>query len=273
MLQIVPFPTAARGLQRFTPFNPDTARGTIKRIVAISDLARAFRELKKPMPRVNIPISYKNGVDMEKIEGNILDILGKLFPIDEDVMLNNQVEDEGLFNDIGNCMIVPAFVGYETSWDEIAEAIDDGPTYSFEMSMHIFIHSYIHDFDPDHWEVFNKYFGWNVEWTEGLSSELKLKKLYKIIDERPEIKFDSDFIRANCMDTGTAFFDLNPYSADSDWYDMEMFGWSYKNIMRLTNEWKTAKAIIDRLPYNYKMTQDPDQLRLLLDAMKDAQRR
>lgn len=271
MLQLVPFQTAARGLQRFTPLNPDTARGTIKRIVAISDLARVFRELKKPMPRVTIPISYKNGVDMEKIEGNILDMLGKIFPVDEDIMLNNQIEDEGMFNDIGNCMIVPAFVGYETNWDEIAEAIDDGPMYNFEMSVHILIHSYIHDFDEDQWEVFNKYFGWGVPWTAGLDSELNLKKLYRIIDERPEIKFDSDFIRANCMATGTAFFDLNPYS--EDWYDLENFGWSYKNIMRLANEWKTAKAIIDRLPHNYKVSRDSDQLRLLLDAMKDAQRR
>jgi hypothetical protein len=268
---IVPFRTAVAGLSPYMSFNLDTAKATLQRITAIADLARVYRELKKPMPRIKITISYTNGVDLEQVEENIIGLLDKLFPIDEDIMIANQMEDGGLFSDMGECVIVPAFIGWETNWDEIEEAVSGALEYHDGMSVPIFIGACQNNFNEETWEVFNKHFKWGVECPDGEFGDLNYRKLYKIIEERKQIKFDVDFIRATLMDTGLCFFDFNPY--DDDAWNYHHFRWSYENILQMAEEWKKAKVIRDRVGYNYKVSQDPKQMKLLLQALKDAQRK
>lgn len=266
-MQIVAFAAAEEGLSKCTTFSPRKAFDTLQRITAFADLARAFKTLKKPLPRMRIPISINKRMDVDKLDDQIMTILGRLFPVDEDIMLANQMEGESMFEDMSNCVIVTAFVGFTTTWDELEEAFSDGPMYSEAMSVPLFAGAILNGFDEEQWNVLDKYFGWGVKFPKDEGFIVNLKKLYERIDKDPAIKFDSSFIAAALQDTGLSFFDFDPYEEDA--YVGDYFHWSYKNIMKLAGEWQQAKKIIDRLPYNYRVGENPKQLELLMQAMKE----
>lgn len=268
-MQIVPFKTAEKGLASCMQMHPAKAMETLQRIIAFADVARVFKDLRRPVPRVKIEISLSGKTDPEEVDNKILGALQKLFPVDDMMMesYHDAFTGESIFNDINNTVIIPEFVGWATSWDEIAEAVDDGPQYGPSMSVPIFLGAYMNEFDRDMWQIFADYFSWGVEYTKPKNGKVvDLAELYKLIDKSPEIKFDSSYIAAVLQDTGLACFDNNPYEEDS--YDIEPFKWSYKNLMKLALEWKEAKKIIDLIPHNERVGRDPEQLKLLIQAIK-----
>lgn len=251
-------------------FHPAKAMDTIQRVIAFADIARAFKDLKVPMPHTKVEISIHRRVDVEEVDEKIIGLLQRLFPVDEDMMLASHMEGESMFDDMDHCMIIPEYCGFSTSWDEIGEAIDEGPQYSEVMSVPLFIGGYMNEFDEEAWEKFNQHFGWGVEHPEPREDYIvDLGKLYKKIARSKKIKFDSTYIEAILEDSGLAFFDNNPYAEDS--YMYEYLPWSYKTIMKLAAQWKKAKAICDRIPYNNKVGRDPEQLKLLLQAIKECE--
>lgn len=251
-------------------FHPAKAMDTIQRIIAFADIGRAFKALKVPMPHTKIEISIHRRIDVEKVDDKIIGLLQRLFPVDEDMMLSSQMEGDSMFDDMDHCLIIPEFCGFSTSWDEIAEAMDEGPQYSEVMSVPIFIGAYMNEFDEEAWGKFNEHFGWGVDYPDPHEDYIvELGKLYKKIERSKKIKFDRSYIEAILEDSGLAFFDNNPYSEDS--YANEYFPWSYKSIMKLAVQWKKAKVICDRIPYNTKVGRDPEQLKLLLKAIKECE--
>lgn len=268
VFRIVPFKTAEIGLSKFMTMPPQKAFDTLNRIVALSDLARAVKHLKKPIMlgmEVDIRISRKS--DVEKLDRKILQLLGRLFPVDEDYMLDYQGDGESIFEHVNHLPIVTEFVGWYTSWDEINDQLYNGEVvYSQDMSVPILVGAYMNDFDDGAWEIFNTYFGWGVPYPEMRPGyQVDLAKVYRMIDQSKEIKFDSSYIAAVCMDTGLAFFDWNPYSEDPD---EPPFAWSYKTMIELAQQWEKAKKIVDRIPYNLKVAEDSNQLKLLLEIFR-----
>lgn len=270
MIQIIPFSKAQAGLAQCKTSNPIMAMNVLRRIQAFSDLARAFKESRVRVPSINVDLSI-NPKDTDEIEQALMNAVDRLFPIDEDLMYANLDGGESLFDhNILSIGIIPAYIGYATTWDEIAEALSDTPMYSDEMSVPIFLGAYFNSFDKDEWKVFHDYFGWGVDYPKQRKRSIILADLYKRIDECPECKFDSSFIQASLQDTGLVFFDLNPYEADETY---EFFPWDYNTLMKLAAQWKEAQKIVKRIPYNLKVSNDPNQLKLLLKLVKECERK
>jgi hypothetical protein len=272
MFQIVRYREAEAALSKCTTFNPETAFETLRRIIAFHDLARVYKDLKRPIPRITIPISTRR-VDLSKVDQKIMSMLQRLFPLDEDMMMN-YMDGESMFDNMANCLLIPEFHGFYTSWDEIAEFVEDESIggYTESMSVPLFCGAFMNEFEEDIWDRFNEYFGWGVPWPAPKNGYVvDLAKLYKVVRESKEIKFDAEFLQVIFQDTGLIFYDFNPYAEDPE--EPPELRWSYKSIMYLAQEWTKAKKIEDRMPYNIQVGQDTRQLKLLLQAMKDCERK
>lgn len=272
MVQIVKFKKAQIGLSEYKTFEPQKAFDTLNRVIALSDLAKAFKTLKMPMKTLSIDISIHHKSDVEDIDMKVLDLLSQLFPVDTDYMMDyTEYSGQSIFDNVKHLPIVTEFVGWYTSWDEIYEAMqeDDHGGFSQHMSVPIFVGAYMNNFDEKAWNFFNAYFGWQVPYPEMSDGDLVvLEKVYKKVEKSKKIKFDRSFIEAVCMDTGLVFFDWNPYSEEPDDFP---FPWTYDTIILLAGQWKKAKKIVDRIEHNYKVGQDPEQLKLLLQLFQDCE--
>lgn len=272
MVQIVKFKNAQIGLYEFRTFEPQKAFDTLNRIIALSDLAKAMKHLKKPIKKLSVDISIHHKSDVEEIDRKILDMLNQLFPIDSDYMMDyTEYTGQSIFENVNHLPIVTEFVGWYTSWDEINEAMqgDDHGGFAPHMAVPIFVGAYMNNFDEKSWNFFNAYFGWGVPYPEMSDGNMCiLGDVYRKIQRSKKIKFDKSFIEAICMDTGLAFFDWNPYSEDPD---ESPFAWNYNTIIHLANQWVQAKKIVDRLEYNYEVGKDPEQLKLLLQIFQECE--
>jgi hypothetical protein len=269
MLQIVKFKNAQIGLSEYRTFEPQKAFDTLNRVIALSELARAFKSLKKPMKSLSIDIRVHHKSDVEDIDRKVLDLLNQLFPINSDYMMDYTEESgQSIFDNVKHLPIVTEFVGWYTSWDEVHEAMqgDDYGGFSQHMSVPIFVGAYMNNFDEKAWNFFNNYFGWQVPYPEfGDGERVSLKRVYKRIENSKDIRFDRSFIEAVCMDTGLVFFDWNPYSDEPDDFP---FAWNYDTLIQLAGQWQKAKKIVDRIEHNYQVGKDPEQLKLLLQAFQ-----
>jgi hypothetical protein len=182
----------------------------------------------------------------------VLDLLQKLFPIDEDIVYQDMVECEG--EGFPSIWIYPQYTAF--TGDDIEEMLQNPQDQNQEMSPILFFILFDHQLGEEAWEVFKDYFGWPVDYINLIDDDTCLddETLSRLLKENGLYPF-YDLWLSVAYATGNPFIDFDEYGNDREW---EL---TYKTILYLKNEWDEAQGVLDNCKIAEQMVkEDPNVL-------------
>jgi hypothetical protein len=240
------------------PMHYPESRGALSWLEAMLQVYRAYKKLhphtyaeelglldigQKTIQEI---LAERNKEDYP-LGGLVLNLLARLFPIDEDIVYEDMYQGEG--DGFPAIWIFPQY--YTFLYDDIEDMIQNPEDAGPGLSPILFFILFDQQFGKETWDTFKDHFGWPVDYIEAPDRDSYLDNgaLARLFRKNGLAPF-YDLFMACAYATGNPFIDFDEYGNDRQW-DLTL-----KNILFLKRQWELAQPILENCKEAERMVEE-----------------